>query len=166
MVTGAELYEPFNASPLLHSSTFGGSPAAAAAVIASLEAINAGDLVARSAALGRRLLDLIRASASSHAAAVVREVRGRGLMIGIEFASPAAAADAMSELLERRVLTSYTLNSNEVLRLTPPATMKAAEVEWLVSALTAALRTVDARYKRRKEGPDATVHYAGPRSVR
>jgi len=165
MVTTAELYGPFNVDPLLHSSTFGGSPAAAAAVMGSLAAIREDDLVARAATLGAQLLNLIRDEVARHAAAVVREVRGRGLMIGIEFETPAAAADAMSELLKRRVLTSYTLNSNEVLRLTPPATMTAGEVEWLVTALAAACRLVSTRFTRRKEGPDATVHYARARSV-
>lgn len=166
MVTDAELYGPFNANPLLHSSTFGGSPVAAAAVMASLAAIHADDLVGRAAALGAQLLDSIREEVARHAAAVVREVRGRGLMIGIEFETPWAAADTMSELLKRKVLTSYALNSNEVLRLTPPATMTAGEVEWLVTAFAASSQLVSARFTRRKEGPDATVHYVRARSVR
>jgi putrescine aminotransferase len=165
MVTTADLYAPFNADPLLHSSTFGGGPAAATAVVAALEALRDEDLVSRAAALGGQLLNLIRDVVERHAGAVVHEVRGRGLMIGIEFLAPAIAADVMSELLTRNVLTSYTLNSNEVLRLTPPAAMTAEEVDWLITALAASCRVVDARFRRREEGPDATVHYARRRSV-
>jgi putrescine aminotransferase len=165
MVTTADLYEPFNADPLLHSSTFGGSPAAAAAVLAALEALREENLVSKAAVLGEQLLNLIRDAVARHAHAVVHEVRGRGLMIGIDFLTPAVAADVMSELLTRKVLTSYTLNSNEVLRLTPPAAMTAEEVDWLIAALAASCQVVNARFRRREEGPDATVHYARLRSV-
>jgi putrescine aminotransferase len=165
MVTAADLYEPFNADPLLHSSTFGGSPAASAAVVAALEALREEDLVNRAAVLGEQLLSRIREAVAQHADSIVHEVRGRGLMIGIEFLTPTLAADVMSELLARNVLSSYTLNSNEVLRLTPPAVMTAEEVDWLVEALTASCQVVDTRFKRREEGPDATIHYARRRSV-
>ena len=165
MVTTPDLYEPFNADPILHSSTFGGSPAASAAVLAALEALQEDELVNRAAVLGEQLLNRIREAAAQNAASIVHEVRGRGLMIGIEFVTPTVAADVMSELLTRKVLTSYTLNSNEVLRLTPPAVMTAEEVDWLVAAFTASCQVVDARFKRREEGPDATVHYARRRSV-
>lgn len=165
MVTTADLYEPFNANPLLHSSTFGGSPAASAAVVAALEAIQEEELVSRAAALGKQLLNLIRNAVVRHADAVVHEVRGRGLMIGIDFLTPAVAADAMSELLARKVLTSYTLTSNKVLRLTPPAAMTEGEVDWLIAALAVSCQVVNARFTRREERLDATVHYARQRSV-
>ena len=165
MVTDADLYEPFNADPLLHSSTFGGSPAASAAVVAALEALREEDLVNRAAVLGEQLLSRIREAVAQHADSIVHEVRGRGLMIGIEFLTPILAADVMSELLARNVLSSYTLNSNEVLRLTPPAVMTEEEVDWLVAALTASCQVVVGRFKRREEGPDAKVHYARRRSV-
>jgi len=165
MVTTANLYEPFNADPLLHSSTFGGSPAASAAVVAALDALREDELVSSAAVLGEQLLNLIRGAVAQHADSVVHEVRGRGLMIGIEFLTPTIAADVMSELLTRKILTSYTLNSNEVLRLTPPAVMTAEEVDWLIDAFSASCQVVDARFKGREEGPDATVHYARRRSV-
>jgi putrescine aminotransferase len=165
MVTSAELYEPFNRDPLLHSSTFGGSPVAAAAASAAIAVLRDEDLVGRSATLGRRLLGLIGAVAAEHGRGIVGEVRGRGLLIGLEFTSASLAADVMSELLSRRVLTSYTLNSHEVLRLTPPATLTEEEIDWLVRALREACREVNTRFMAREGSTSAAIHYARPRSV-
>jgi putrescine aminotransferase len=70
----------------------------------------------------------------------VTEVRGRGLLLGIEFVSSDIAADFMMSLLEHRVLPSYSLNANSVLRLTPPALLDEEDLRWLAEALDAAAR--------------------------
>jgi putrescine aminotransferase len=164
MVTTAPLYEPFNRDPLLHSSTFGGSPVAAAAVTAAISAIREENLVARAAELGERLKKLVEGALAETCAAIVRDVRGRGLLIGIEFSSASLAADVMSELLSRGVLTSYTLNSHDVLRFTPPATLTPDEVDWLVSALRESCQAVHQRFQARDGNTRAEVHYARPGS--
>lgn len=51
---------------------------------------------------------------------VIHEVRGRGLMIGMELTGPGAAGALMSELFQRRILAVYTLNNERVIRLMPP----------------------------------------------
>ena len=76
----------------------------------------------------------------AHCPDLVTEVRGAGLLIGIEFVSPDAAAEFMIGLLDEHVIPSYSLNSASVLRLTPPAILDAADLGWLARALMSAAR--------------------------
>lgn len=133
----AEVFEVLNRDPLLHSSTYAGNPLAAAAAAATIEVLHDDKLVERSRELGARLLPEVRA-ALAPAGQTVRAVRGRGLLIGIELASAQAAVMFLTAMLRERVLTSYTLNSSEVIRLTPPAVLTSHQVTWLLKALRAA----------------------------
>jgi putrescine aminotransferase len=136
------VYRPFSEDPVLHSSTFAGAPIAMAAARAAIEAIEAEGLVARAAALGMELLDRIIAIVAREAPDRVREVRGAGLLIGIEFVEPSLVIDAMLELLDQRVIVNHSFNAHAVLRLTPPAILVADDVERLLRALTVSLRAV------------------------
>jgi putrescine aminotransferase len=140
VVATAEAFAPLNADPLLHSSTFAGNPLAAAAVSATLATIRDERLVERSHDLGPVLLQMVRDAVLAHCPHLVKDVRGRGLLIGVEFRSGQDAAEFLIELLEQHVIPSYSLNSSAVLRLTPPALLDAADLDWLQAALIAAAR--------------------------
>ena len=117
-----------------HGSTFGGNPLASAVGEASLAVIVDEDLPARSRQLGDRLLSGIRALRSN----VVREVRGRGLFVGIEIHESAGSGRDFAEaLLARGVLTRDT--RRQVLRLAPPLVIGEAEIDWLLEQLAAVL---------------------------
>jgi putrescine aminotransferase len=135
VVATAELFAPLNADPLLHSSTFAGNPLAAAAVTATVGVLREEGLVERTRLLGPQVLDLAREAVEAHCPHLVSEVRGEGLLVGIDFVSSDAATEFMIGLLERRVIPSYSLNSNNVLRLTPPALLDQADLDWLGRAL-------------------------------
>jgi putrescine aminotransferase len=64
------------------------------------------------------------------------------LLVGIDFVSPDAAAEFLIGLLDSRVIPSYSLNSAQVLRLTPPAILDAADLDWLGRALISAAKHV------------------------
>jgi putrescine aminotransferase len=147
MVATAAVYEPFNRDPLLHTSTFGGNPLAASAVRAAVETVRDLDAPATAARLGAELLDAVTGVVRRRAAGFVTGVRGRGLLLGVECAEEHLAAELMLELLHRRVITSHSLNAHRVLRLTPPVTLAASEVDWLVGALDEAVGAVAARYR-------------------
>jgi putrescine aminotransferase len=142
VVASAGLFAPLNADPLLHSSTFAGSPLAAAAVSATIGVIKSEGIVERSRELGREILDLTAYAVSAHCPHLVTEVRGQGLLIGIDFVSAEAAAEFLIGLLDSHVIPSYSLNSSNVLRLTPPAILDAADLHWLARALIAAAKHV------------------------
>jgi putrescine aminotransferase len=142
VVASAELFAPLNADPLLHSSTFAGSPLAAAAVTATIHAIESAGLIQRTRELGPLVRALALEAVTVHCPHLVTEVRGAGLLIGVDFVSPDAATEFLIGLLDEHVIPSYTLNASNVLRLTPPAILDEADLDWLGRALTAAAKHV------------------------
>lgn len=130
VVSSAELLGLFE--PGEHGSTFGGNPLAAAVGEAALAVIEDEALADRAAELGtwlRNALDSIRSPA-------IREVRGCGLLLGIEIEPEAGTARSFSaRLAERGVLTKDT--HVQVMRLAPPLTVDKPELEWLVEQLAA-----------------------------
>ncbi|MFP5345517.1 MAG: aspartate aminotransferase family protein [Actinomycetes bacterium] len=135
VVTSGEVFRPLDDDPMLHSSTFAGSPLAAAAAEATIRVLQAERLVERSAALGAELLDAVRTAVDTFCPHLVRDVRGQGLLIGVEFVSADVAMEFLLALVERRVVPSYSLNRHDVVRLTPPAVLDAAQVAHLRGAL-------------------------------
>ncbi|MYS74086.1 aminotransferase class III-fold pyridoxal phosphate-dependent enzyme, partial [Streptomyces sp. SID5926] len=140
MVATAEAYAPFSRDPYLHTSTFGASPIACAAALATVRAMEEEDTVARAAALGPRILTAVREVCAPYQGGLVREVRGRGLLIGIEFAEEQAVGELLLELISRGVLVNNSLNSTRVLRLTPPALVEDSALDLFLTTLGAALR--------------------------
>lgn len=110
-----------------HGSTFGGNPLAAAIGLEALRALIDENLVANSAAMGERLLAGLRHLTSP----LIREVRGRGLLIGVEIDPARATARQVCErLLGHGVLSKETHKT--VVRLAPPLTIDAAAIDWAI----------------------------------
>ncbi len=135
--------------PALHTATFLGHPPAAAAALAVLDVIAEEDLVARAATSGRALREGLAAALAADPG--VAAVRGRGLMIGLELCDPhtgapdgARAARVMIELCARGVLVLTAGGAGEVIELTPPLIITAAEIERAIAELAAALAAVPA----------------------
>lgn len=146
-VATAEAYEPFSRDPFLHSSTFAASPLAMVAARAAIETIEAEGLVQRAQALGDAILAFLRELFADHPG-LVAEVRGRGLLIGIEGHDEQMTGELVLELLERGVLVNHSLNAHRVMRLTPPALLTEADLDWLRTAFTDSVHAVAARRRR------------------
>ena len=113
-----------------HGSTFGGNPLAAAVGRAALGVLVDERLAERAAAQGEYLFGKL---AALRAPCIV-ELRGRGLLVGIEIAAAAGSAREFCErLLARGVLAKDT--HEQVIRLAPPLTVERAELDWLVEQL-------------------------------
>jgi 4-aminobutyrate aminotransferase len=115
-----------------HGSTFGGNPVCCAAALATLDAVEGG-LMANASAMGARLMDGVRALAARHAS--IGDVRGVGLMIGVEFVTDRqtrAPAPEIARALEqdafRRGLLLLSCGKS-TLRLAPPLVIDAADIE-------------------------------------
>jgi 4-aminobutyrate aminotransferase len=110
--------------PGAHGSTFGGNPICCAAALATLDLIEEG-LIPRAAALGERLRAGLGELAARHP--VVREVRGRGLMIGLEMASPEAVKALEWDAFRRGLLVLGAGPS--AIRLAPPLVIDDEDVD-------------------------------------
>jgi ornithine--oxo-acid transaminase len=122
-VATRELMSVFN--PGSHGSTFGGNALAARIGLEALAVIEEEHLVERSAEMGRYLLDGLRAMRSN----IVKEVRGRGLWVGVEVDANVVSARAVCDaLLENGVLSKDTHGT--VLRFAPPLTISRDEIDW------------------------------------
>jgi putrescine aminotransferase len=152
VVATPKAFAAFDKDPYLHTSTFSGMPLAMAAVRGALAAVAEEDLVSRARDLGTQLLDAIRRIATDHFGDLVREVRGRGLLLGIEFAEPGPAGDLLVELIQQGLVANHSLNSHLVLRLTPPAVLSTSDVQFLLAAFDRACRAQAARYVPTLEG--------------
>jgi putrescine aminotransferase len=131
-------------APLLHSSTFGGSPLACAAALAALDVLVDEDLAERSRVLGARLLDGARALAW-RAPEVVRAVRGAGLLVGVELTHEGYAGTIVPEMLKRGVTTAWTLGRQRVIRLEPPLIVDAMQIDTALAALGESLHVARER---------------------
>jgi putrescine aminotransferase len=122
-------------APLLHTSTFGGNPLACAAALAALDVLVTDDLAANARARGAELLAGARALAAKYPDAIA-DVRGAGLLVGVELRSEGYGGTIIPELLKRGVTAAWTLNQQRVIRLEPPLIVSAEQI-------TTALRALD-----------------------
>ncbi len=131
----AEAYALINRDPLLHSSTFACAPIAMAAAESAVRAIVDEEIPQRAAALGQRLLPAITQILGDRCPYLVRDIRGIGLLLAVEFHAPDVAGEFMVELLDAGVVTGHSLNASRVIRMTPPAYLADADIEFLTSAV-------------------------------
>ena len=117
-----------------HGSTFGGNPLAAAVGLEALNVLTEEGLVANSAAMGERLLAGLRQLNSP----LIRDIRGRGLLIGIEIEPDKASARAVCErLMAHGILSKETHET--VVRLAPPLIIDAPTIDWAIEQISATL---------------------------
>ena len=116
-----------NLAPGLHGSTFGGNPLSCAAAVAAITAIIEEDLPGQAAAKGAYLLEELKSIESP----LIREVRGRGLMVGIELKQK--VAPYLAALQERQILA---LNAGlTTIRLLPPLVITREQLDRVVETL-------------------------------
>ncbi|MGW7489840.1 aspartate aminotransferase family protein [Streptomyces sp. NPDC054786] len=144
VVARAEVMNSLSANSI---STFGGSPVTMAAGLANLGYVLEHDLQGNARRVGGLLIERLRAVAAG--LDVVREVRGRGLMIGIELVrpgtderSPEAASLVVEAARERGLLIGKGGQGGASLRIAPPMTLTVAEAEEGADLLADALRSV------------------------
>jgi acetylornithine aminotransferase len=124
-------------SPGNHGSTFGGNPLAMRAGVETIRIMERDGLLDNAAAMGRHFTETLqRELAEQLASGAVKDIRGRGLMIGIELAIPCSAL--MQKALDKGLLISVTAES--VVRLVPPLIVSAAEVDAMVAILAPLIR--------------------------
>jgi 4-aminobutyrate aminotransferase-like enzyme/Ser/Thr protein kinase RdoA (MazF antagonist) len=134
VVTRRELAERF---PYAHDtfSTFGGNPVAAAAALAVLDVLEDEQLPARAAAVGERL----RRGVNGLGSPGIVEVRGSGLLAGVQLSAGDLAARVADDLRDHGVLVGLTGKNEDVLKIRPPLVFTDEHAELLLTALEQAL---------------------------
>jgi putrescine aminotransferase len=125
-------------NPLLHTSTFGGNPLACAAALAALDVLVEDDLCANARERGAELLAGARAIAVRYPDAI-SQVRGLGLLVGVELRNEGYGGTIIPEMLKRGVTAAWTLNQQRVIRLEPPLIVDAAQIARALRALDEAV---------------------------
>ncbi|KYH38640.1 MAG: transaminase, acetylornithine/succinylornithine family [Candidatus Hecatellales archaeon B24] len=120
-----------------HSSTFSGNPLACAAAAATIEVLVEGRLWEKAEALGSLFKGLLSRMAEKYR--VVREVRGLGLMLGVEYRFD--ILDVLNGLLERGVITLSS--GTRILRFLPPVSITEAQIEYVVEKLEECTRLLE-----------------------
>jgi 4-aminobutyrate aminotransferase len=116
-----------------HGTTFGGNPVSCAAALATIDVVE--PLLPRVRALGEHALEVLRSIANP----AIRDVRGVGLMLGIELDSHDAAAAVVARCFDAGMLVLTCGPESQVLRLIPPLTISDAELDQALRILTDAL---------------------------
>jgi acetylornithine/succinyldiaminopimelate/putrescine aminotransferase len=138
-VASADVMQTLSHDPALaHVTTFGGHPLSCAAGSAALDFAVREGLPHRAAALGERW----REQLSSHIGPALRAVRGRGLLIGLEFATPEMTQSFCSAALARGVILNWTLHRDTVVRLAPPLVICDADSERGLSVIAESIHTL------------------------
>lgn len=132
VLASAELLGLFK--PGDHGSTFGGNPLGCAVAMAALDVIADERLAARARNAGATLMNGLRAIGSPR----VKEVRGRGLLIGVELSVPARS---LSEALRERGIAAKDTHDT-VLRIAPPLIIDDAQIDLLLEAFSAAVEVL------------------------
>ncbi len=124
----------FGHAPLLHTSTFGGNPLACTAGLAALQVLEEEGLVQRSRDMGAYLLDRASQLMARHPD-VIAQVRGRGLVVGVELTNEGYGGVIIPECLKLGLTAAYTLNQQKVIRLEPPLIVTKDEIDEALALL-------------------------------
>lgn len=131
-------------APFLHTSTFGGNQLACAAGIAAIKYIQEEDLLRRGRETGAYFKAGLEKIMQEYPE-VIAQVRGRGMMIGIELTKEGAGGMLMSLMIDKKIIVAYTLNNPKVIRIEPPLIMPVEVVDHVMEEFREAVKmTADA----------------------
>ena len=130
-------------SPFLHTSTFGGNQMACVAGLATLKVIEEEDLLNRGALAGAYLKKGLEEVQKDYPL-VIKDVRGRGMMLGIELTKEGAGGMLMSLMIDSNILVAYTLNNPKVIRMEPPLIMPIEVIDQVLTAFRNAIQQTNA----------------------
>lgn len=139
-VSSAEIMASFRANPpLSHVTTFGGHPVSCAAARAALEVVLDEDLAVRAAEVGRRVRTALEGQPC------VREVRGRGAMLGLAIEGRQVTQAIVDACLNRGVLLGWTLHSDDLIRIAPPLNIPFSVLDQALAIMVSVLDDVTIR---------------------
>ncbi|MEI6883727.1 MAG: putrescine aminotransferase [Bacteroidota bacterium] len=142
-MSNAKIWQKMIPNPFLHSSTFGGNPLACAAAIAAIHVTLSENLPEKAASTGAHFLKRLQ-QLSCEFPDILSEVRGKGLMIGMEFPDDDIGFEVAKGLFERGVLVAGTMLNARVIRIEPPLAIPRDDVNRVLELLYETLLEVQA----------------------
>ncbi|AUY52529.1 aminotransferase class III-fold pyridoxal phosphate-dependent enzyme [Streptomyces sp. CB01881] len=139
VIATEDAFQPYDRDPLLHTSTFGGNPLAAAALTATLKVLAAEDVPGLARSAGGRLREILEDLVRSWPR-LFTEVTGRGALLGLHGTQPDVAGEMMRAALAENLLLTPCLTAPSILRLTPAAFIGAQDLAFVAEKLNAAAR--------------------------
>lgn len=128
-------------NPFLHTTTFGGNPLACAAALATINVLLEEKLPERAGVVGAKFIAGLRRAVEGYPA-IVGDVRGKGLLIAIEFITNELGFELGKQMLKRGVLVSGTLVNARTIRFEPPLTITEEQIEYVCKALADSLQSM------------------------
>ncbi len=141
IVAKEKVFKSWFDNPFMHTTTFGGNPLACAAAIATIDVLLEEKLPARAAEVGEYFLNGLKEAAKGQED-VVMEIRGQGLMIGIEFHKDEEGYEVSKGMFDRGILVAGTLVNSKTIRIEPPLTISYEEVDKVISTFKEVLGSI------------------------
>ena len=142
-----KIWKVLEDNPFLHSSTFGGNPLACAAGIAAINVLLEEDLAQQAADKGVYLMKHLTALQAAHPE-ILKQVRGKGLLIGLEFTDRFIGYRVAAALFKRGVLVAGTLLSARTIRIEPALNISYELLDQMLEKLADALRQIERQLEK------------------
>lgn len=140
-IANKKIWQKLIDNPILHSTTFGGNPVCCAAAIANINVLLEEKLPERAAELGEFMLGELKRLAALYPT-VIQEVRGKGLLIGIEFMNNEIGYEVAKGLFAQSVLVAGTYINSKSIRIEPPLTITKEQLQQVLERLDKTLAQV------------------------
>ncbi|MED1490080.1 putrescine aminotransferase [Bacillus smithii] len=141
VVAKEKVFKSWFPNPFMHTTTFGGNPLACAAAIATIDILLEEKLPERAAEVGKYFLQGLKDAAKGHEDKVL-EIRGIGLMIGIEFHKDEVGYEVSKSMFDKGILVAGTLVNSKTIRIEPPLTISYEEVNEVIRVFKEVLPNV------------------------
>ncbi|WP_379971296.1 putrescine aminotransferase [Ectobacillus sp. sgz5001026] len=143
IVAKEKVFKSLFPNPFMHTTTFGGNPLACAAAIATIQVLLEEKLPERAEKEGEYFLAKLKEAAIGHEDKVM-EIRGKGLMIGIEFHKDEVGYAVSKGMFDEGVLVAGTLVNSKTIRIEPPLVISIEEIDKVVASFKKVLEQVEA----------------------
>ncbi|WP_339199072.1 putrescine aminotransferase [Aeribacillus sp. FSL k6-2211] len=141
VVAKEKVFKNWFKDPFVHTTTFGGNPIACAAAIATIDILLEEKLPERAAEVGEYFINGLREAAKGHEDKIL-DIRGKGLMIGVEFHKDEIGYEVSKGMFDNGVLVAGTLVNSKTIRIEPPLTISYEEVDTVIQTFKKVLETV------------------------
>lgn len=134
VLANKKTFELMNKNPLLHTSTYSGNALAMVAVQETISVIQEEGLILKAKIIGERFQKFFEEILEENKV-VLTDIRGRGLLWGFEFKDSGLSGRFMMGLLKKKIIVSNSLNSNKVVRITPPAILEDEQIVYIENSI-------------------------------